>query len=159
MFHMTYRSVFALGLAAVLLLSACGGSEDDAPSGGGPGGMTVNTDELVEFAECLRGQGIDVPDPKPGQNLANWLSEENRAELRDSRAVAACEDKLPSAVKDRMKDPELQNRLLRFAQCMRDNGVDMPDPKNGRLDFDAIDRDAPNYQEAAGKCRETLGGR
>jgi hypothetical protein len=41
---------------------------------------------------------------------------------------------------------------------MRKNGVDMPDPKNGRPDFGDVDRDSPAYKTASEKCRKELPG-
>jgi hypothetical protein len=155
------RAVAGLGLAALLLISGCGGSGSAAASGGTAapaGSVSVNTDELVEFARCLRANGVDVPDPRPGQNLMTWLSQEQRGKLKNSGAVEACRDKLPSAVKERLNDPEWESKALRFAQCMRDNGVDMPDPRNGRLDFGDVDRDSPASKEAFGECRPRLTG-
>ncbi|WP_146058988.1 hypothetical protein [Actinomadura rubteroloni] len=144
--------VLVVTVAAALSLTACGGSDDKAGGGSTPSG----NDQFVAFAQCLRQHGMDVPDPKPGQNLGNWMSEADRTKLRDTKALTQCQDKLPAGVLDRLKSPEAQDALLKFARCMRANGVDLPDPKNGQPDFGSVDRDSPRFKAAADKCKSTL---
>jgi hypothetical protein len=160
----TFRSVPVLiagfGLTALLSLSACGGGDHaDGTAGPGGGGRTApaaNTDQLVKYAQCLRGQGLDVPDPKPGQNLGTWLQSAGLDWNKLQSANGACQDKLPPGVRDRVNDPQTQDNLLKFAQCMRKNGVDMPDPKGGQVDFGNLDRNSPQFKAAADKCRQAL---
>ena len=45
---------------------------------------------------------------------------------------------------------------LKFAQCMRDHGVDMPDPVNGRFDLKVKPGDQKNAEEAQRACRKYL---
>jgi hypothetical protein len=153
-----------LCLVTALTLSGCGGSDKPsqvaAGSGGGAAGSpSVDTDQLVGFAQCLRRHGLDVPDPKPGQNLGTWVqgwAQKTGTSLRNSSAAKECQSKLPTGIRDRMNNPETQDELLKFAQCMRQNGVDMPDPKNGKVDFGSVDRGSPQFTKAAGECRKNL---
>lgn len=55
-------------MAGVLGLSACGGSDADSDADAGGGSTTASSDSRqdraqVRLAECLREQGIDLPDP------------------------------------------------------------------------------------------------
>jgi hypothetical protein len=151
-----------LGLTTILTLSACGSDSDNnaggqvTPGGGGSASAAANSDQLVEYARCLRGQGVDVPDPKPGQNLGTWLQQSGLDLNKLKGANAACQDKLPSGVRSRADSPQTQDNLLKFAQCMRKNGVDMPDPKNGQVDFGSLDRNSPKFKAASDECRKTL---
>src|SRR5689334_19406100 len=45
-----------------------------------------------------------------------------------------------------------------FAQCMRDHGVNMPDPDpNGQIDKNAqVDRNSPAFRTAAEACKQFL---
>jgi uncharacterized protein (DUF305 family) len=45
---------------------------------------------------------------------------------------------------------------LKFAQCMRDHGVDMPDPVNGRFDLKVKPGDQKNAEEAQKSCGKIL---
>jgi hypothetical protein len=53
-------------------------------------------------------------------------------------------------------------QALRFAKCMREHGVDMPDPKvgaNGTVEFGIRGNpDDPKFKEAQKACQETVGG-
>jgi hypothetical protein len=53
----------ALALALVLVLAACGGEDGEAEAA-----STGDRQEaMLAFAECMREQGIDVPDPQEGR--------------------------------------------------------------------------------------------
>jgi hypothetical protein len=64
-------------------------------------------------------------------------------------------------------DPELADQLLEFAQCMRDEGIDFPDPQFsgggvtvqiGGPDGDGIDPSSEAFQAAQEACGELLPG-
>jgi hypothetical protein len=52
-------------------------------------------------------------------------------------ALAACGEDTPSASGSAPSEEEVRQANLKFASCMRDNGVDMPDPSTdgGRTEF------------------------
>jgi hypothetical protein len=55
----------------------------------------------------------------------------------------------------------LQDTVLEFAECMRDNGIDVPDPDPNSDDptdafGDVIDSDDTEVQAAVDKCQEVL---
>jgi hypothetical protein len=74
-----WRTLGAFGAAALLILGACSGDEgDDVASAGGEQkparpAATQSSAPLDEdaqalvFAECMRDNGVDMPDPSPGQ--------------------------------------------------------------------------------------------
>jgi hypothetical protein len=70
--------------------------------------------------------------------------------------LAACggEENAPA----RSPDAEMKQAELKFAQCMREQGVDMPDPKGGHPDFGSVDRTSPEFQKALPKCQPLLTG-
>jgi hypothetical protein len=87
-------------------------------------------DKAVKFAECIRAHGVsDFPDP----------NEKNQFEYGVSvtpavwdKATTACKDLQPPGTLSGKRTPKQQSASLRFAQCIRDNGVkDFPDPVNG----------------------------
>jgi hypothetical protein len=137
------RPLATLALVALIsLISAgCGsnapsetgtaGSSGTASNSGTGGSKKVTTrDKAVKFAECIRAHGVsDFPDP----------NEENQFEYGVSvtrevwtRATTACKDLQPPGTLSSRRTPKQQSASLRFAQCVRDNGVkDFPDPVNG----------------------------
>ncbi len=130
-------------------------------------------ERLLEFAQCMRDNGVDFPDPvveadgtidfgrRPGGGAGGQDSEGLQAIGRDPdlpAARAACSEHIeglalgPGGQNFDEVRVELMDRLLEFAQCMRDNGVDISDPDPnafgpgggagrpfGGLDFDDAD--------------------
>ncbi|MFJ5117488.1 hypothetical protein [Kitasatospora sp. NPDC088548] len=143
------------GAAAVLLAgmalftAACGGGV--AGSGGGGGsdssGKGAAADQAYEHRKCLREHGAQVKEPEPGQDPRGLVLEGGQDKMAE--ALKACGGvggsggaKMSQADKD---------KVLEFAQCMRSNGVDMPDPK---FDGDsAISGQAMKIPEGAEKDR------
>ena len=87
-------------------------------------------DKAVKFAECIRAHGVsDFPDP----------NEKNQFEYGVSvtpavwkKATTACKHLQPPGTLSAKRTPKQQSASLRFAECIRDNGVkDFPDPVNG----------------------------
>lgn len=178
--------VVALGLMA----AACSGSaESGVASLEGSTTTTaaasteIDTEQaLFAFAACMRDNGIDIEDPTvdadgnvdfgairgPGPQGAE--GEVDREALRAAREECSqfLED---AALGFRERDStEFQDTLYEFAQCMRDNGVDMPDPDlssfgpgarepgQGGGPFGDLDRDDPAFQAAFESCEEILAG-
>jgi hypothetical protein len=63
---------------------------------------------------------------------------------------------------------EMQDQMLAFSQCMRDHGIDYPDPEFtedggitmsiGPGDEGGLDPSDPGFQEAQEACQEIFGG-
>jgi hypothetical protein len=120
-------------LAMVALLSA-GCSNALAGTGTGGGSDATNRDQAAKFAECMRKNGVrEFPDPDASGQLtidaiANGSSlDTNSAAFK--QAISACKDLEPPGFTGGKRSPEQQKAALKFAQCIRDNGVkDFPDP-------------------------------
>jgi hypothetical protein len=56
--------------------------------------------------------------------------------------------------------PAFQKAMTRFAQCLRQNGIDVPEPntsgKGPIFDTKGLDTGTPKFRTAAKKCRSTL---
>jgi hypothetical protein len=123
-------------LVMVTLISAGCGS--NAPSGTGTAGSadtggttTVSKQEkLVKLAECIRGHGVPhFPDPDPKGETAFGV---DVSPAVWTKAVKACKDLAPPGSFSGKRTPKQQSDALRFAACVRRNGVkDFPDPVNG----------------------------
>ena len=65
---------------------------------------------------------------------------------------------------DSAADLDPEDAMLKFAQCMREHGVDMPDPDftsgGARMQFRAgaggVDPEGPTFQKAQEACQEIL---
>ncbi len=104
----------------------------------------TNTDELTDeeittdFTVCMRDHGLDVPDPElNADGSIDWgaikqaIGQEPKSG-RSSKALEECLHLLEGATFSEKEAPEdeieLQDGLLAFAQCLRDEGIDVPDP-------------------------------
>jgi hypothetical protein len=169
-----------LGLGLALALAACGGSPDGdrvaSLSGGGATGTTNGTAKTakdpqqaaLDFAKCMREHGIDMPDPQ--------VDEQGRVRVRVGgpgggarpdpkkldEAQKACGGLLggggdgPGQI-----DPEERDAMVAFARCMREHGIDMPDPTGDGLvmrrdDDGGPDPSSEQFQEAEKACDHHL---
>jgi hypothetical protein len=157
----------------VALISA--GCASSAPSETGTASSTGSTstggakkltarDKAVKFAECIRAHGVsDFPDPD-AKNQFNYGVSVTPAVW--NKAVSACKDLQPPGTLSGKRTPKQQSDALKFAQCMRDNGVkDFPDPANGDPLIDTTKipslggrspRTDPVFAPAMDKCRAAL---
>lgn len=166
--------------AMALLLAACGGSGEQGvaeASGSGSGGTdtaaaTTAASEAdaeqaqLDFARCMREQGVDFPDPQPDENgdlrfqpPADGL--DDPAAFQD--AAQECQEYLEAVQPDlsREDQSEFQDAQLEFARCMRDEGVDVPDPQAGQVGPGAlgdIDTGDPAVQAALEECQPVIQG-
>ena len=122
-------------------------------------------DKAVKFAECLRAHGVsDFPDPDPKGDFGNYGVSVSPAVW--TKAVGACKDLQPPGTLSSKRTPKEQAASLRFARCMRENGVkDFPDPANGEPLIDTTKipslgdrspRTDPVFAPAMDKCRGAL---
>ena len=168
--HLIGRRSFAPGLAVVALaggLSACGSSGSSNASGGTSG---AQFQARLNLAKCVRAHGINVPDPSPGGGPAGGggveraLRKYPQAQIQS--ALQACRQYFAQAFPQFNLTPQqraqFQQQLVKFAECMRSHGIDIPDPQfNGpgpggfgfRRAFRSIDRNSPAFQSALSACR------
>lgn len=113
-------------LAMVALVGAgCGAS---APAGGQS--RLAARAKAVKFAECIRAHGVsDFPDPNAKGEFVYGVSVSPAVW---KQAVDACKGLQPPGSLSAKRSPKQQQESLKFARCMRENGVkDFPDPING----------------------------
>ena len=167
-------ALLALPLLLALALAGCGGSGDDDdgiatagndatgepdPESSGPLSEEEMYEAQLAFAQCMREHGVDMEDPQPGEGL--------RIQVRGDPAVVeaaqqACQDLLPQGGPGGGEsNPEAQEQMLAFAECMRDNGVEsFPDPQpGGGIRIGPEQAEDPDFEAAQEKCNEeVLGG-
>lgn len=102
---------------------------------------TELTDEEIAttFTECVRGHGFNIPDPVLNadgtvdiQALRSSVWNDPMFQTRDRAVLGECAPLLQGATFAQTRSQEdmieIQDNLLDFARCLRDNGVDVPDP-------------------------------
>lgn len=122
-------------IALTALLSACGSS---APTSGGIDNSAANVRQAVKFAACMRRNGVSqFPTPTDADKLT-FDGIVNGSGLDPStpafqQAMSACKKLEPAGFTGTKRTAEQQSAALKFARCMRENGVkDFPDPAPGQ---------------------------
>jgi hypothetical protein len=131
----------ALALA-LLALGACSGQEgkEGVPTanGGGaaPSASAPAGGDAMAYAQCIRDNGVPgFPDPEPdGRFNPGAVQGLDRGALAD--ALEACQNLAPAGLAQatgKMTADQV-DKWTRFAGCMRQAGIDLPDPDpNGSL--------------------------
>jgi len=136
-------------LALALALSGCGSGGDTVQTGAAAS-KSSREDQGVKFAQCLREHGVDVEDPEPGKGIRITG---HLPKSQVDKAMEDCRKYDPVQNGDASADPELEQKVRKLAQCMRDNGVeDFPDPKNGGIQITKDIADDPDFAKAQKKC-------
>ncbi|MFI0109033.1 hypothetical protein ACH4NW_11900 [Streptomyces globisporus] len=120
----------ALVAALALTATACSG-DGGGTKGGGSASDSKKTkeDQALEHRKCLREQGLDIPEPKPGENgMGVTIDGGSMGKEKMEKAFKACEDKAVGGGPKEMTQAE-KDKAVAYARCMRQNGFDMPDPK------------------------------
>jgi hypothetical protein len=128
----------------VLVALVCAGCGANAAPETGTGSSTgtatestTHREKAVRFAACMRDNGVsEFPDPDASGELTidavvNGSSLDTSGAAWKA-AISACKDLQPSGFTGHKRSAGQQDAALRFARCMRDNGVkDFPDPTAG----------------------------
>ncbi|MCU1502902.1 MAG: hypothetical protein JWM12_2256 [Ilumatobacteraceae bacterium] len=156
-------------VALISLTSAGCGSSAPSQTGTGAGTGTsgaknaTDQDKAVKFAECMRRHGVPhFPDPDAKGDFVFGI---DVSPAVWQKAVSACKDLQPPGALSSKRRPKQQTASLRFAQCIRENGVkDFPDPANGEPLVDTTHIPSSNspggmtvLNAAMQKCRPSLG--
>jgi hypothetical protein len=162
------RLATAIAVAGLALaVAACG--EGSASGSDGVTRADVQ-DAGVEYARCMRKDGIDVADPQVGTNGLRGVrtNDELRDEPGFQAADEACRKFLTDVIGEISPEQrrELQDARLKFARCMRGEGFDVPDPQpgagpgagggQGGGGLANLDPSDPRVQRAMEKCSKSL---
>jgi len=160
---MRIRTALAVTLIA-LSLTACAPAEDDGVATAGGDGAdpsasaTLSDDEsALRFAQCMREQGIDMPDPDPDAEGFRVQLPAGVDPEAAKAATEACKQYMPGGGTPPKMDPEEIEKVRQYSQCMRDNGIEdfpEPDPETGGMMVDegALDTQSAEFQAAEEAC-------
>jgi hypothetical protein len=132
-----------------------------AAAGGGGKGRTPQQERqaALDFAKCMREHGFNQPDPQfsGGAIIQQGPAGVDRNDPRLKATEQACQHFLPNGGQASPPSTEQRQRLLQFARCMREHGIDMPDPSpNGELRVTGR-RGDPRLETAQRACQQRLG--
>lgn len=161
------RLVLAVA-ALAFALTACGGETQDddvatagngsaaSPSAAASAAAGDREEQMLKFTECMRGEGVDMPDPEPGGGIRIQGSDPAKTEA----AMAKCRQYMPNGGEmGRMNAADLE-KARQYSKCMRDNGVAAfpdPDPETGGIMLrggpdSGLDPNGATFQAAQKTC-------
>lgn len=150
----------AVALFCALTACGSGGSGGGGPESAGPTG-TSQDDALAQYAQCMRDNGMQLPDPRPDDPGSMYEGVDKDSPAFHT-ANKVCGSILQGIVEDRKRQngedvEDQQDELLVLAKCLREQGVDVRDPIAGadKPFGDSLDRTNPAVAEAIRKCSDT----
>ncbi len=173
--------------AGLMLLASCGRSDavaagvaslEGAEQVAAPADVSTDADvdteaAMLAMAECMREHGVEMADPEvdsDGNVLPPRPVDPENVERRTIQAAREACSELLDGIEfgfESIDQTELQDTLLEYATCMRDNGYDMPDPDlsavagpgqgPGGGPFGELDRTDPDFISAQEACADVLG--
>jgi hypothetical protein len=172
-------TLLGLGLALALALAACGTPADGDRVASLSGGDATTTttkgtgddgkdpqQQAIDFARCMREHGVDMPDPE--------VDDQGRVRVRIGaggngrrpdpkkleEAQKACGGLMGGGDGPGQIDPAARDAMVSFARCMREHGVDMPDPTGDgllmRRGGGGPDPESEEFQQAEKACDHHL---
>lgn len=195
---MTVNRTLLLAVASLLVAAACGGTgggegvvslsnpagdpQVTAPQDQAEAGSPNPEEALLAFAACMRDNGVDVEDPTLSADGGIEFQFRgagpqddgfDREAARSARDACAAQLDGVTLGLGRGDRTEIQDDLLAYAACMRDNGYAMNDPDFSNLGpgaagpdgeprfagpFGELDPDDPVFIAAHEVCGEGLSG-
>jgi hypothetical protein len=184
---MTRNSILTLVVLLAVVTAACtNNSGSDVASlnqtsttafGSGAASESVDAEEaMLAVTQCLRDGGIDIGDPVIDENGNPQLPPisfqsgdpggevDPEAEMKAMEEVMdSCQHHLEGVVLDGVEHGNLvdiEDTFVAYAQCMRDHGIDLPDPEfsdDGFIDLGSPDV-GDGYEAAHAECKEVFTG-
>jgi hypothetical protein len=154
-----------VALPLAIGLAACGSSSSSSSTAAAS--SSARYQARLDLAKCFRAHGVNVPDPSAGGGpaggggLGQVLQKYSQAQLDAARQ--ACQQYVTKAFPQANLSPaqraQFQQQLVKFAQCMRSHGINIPDPNFNsgggfgfRQAFRSVDRNSPAFQAAQKAC-------
>jgi hypothetical protein len=175
----------ALLLLASLGLAACGGSSSSSSttanaaatsSTGATGATGRGAGRFQALRECLQKNGITLPKRTPGQRPRGGTGAggflgggaggpqlpKGVSRAQYEAAVKKCGGGAFAGTGGRISSPAAKQALAKFATCMRENGVKVPEPNTSGggpiFNSKGLDTSSPQFKAAEAKCQSDLQG-
>jgi len=134
----------------------------------------VNSEQaILSFVACLREEGIDMNAPEvdeDGNLQINFRGLVQGEFDRDTMQAArdSCGERIEGVAQrfELVDRTSIEDTLVAFAACMRDNGFDLPGPdlshapgeRGGKGPFGELDQDDSDFAAANAVCQAEFGG-
>ncbi len=153
--------LIALLALCPLAFAACGSDND--PAAKGPDDSDA---ARVKFEQCLRDNGVNVESAQSGNGPTKITTKVGKgpAPNRFARIQDDCRKKsgFKPQPPSQEEQEEMRDAALKFARCMRSNGINMPDPKVGpgggmlQRGPSGVNPESPRFQAAEQECQKLL---
>jgi hypothetical protein len=173
-------AIVALAIASIVL-TACGSSSKgsatataSASSSPSPGASGSRGGRFAAVRECLAKNGITLPPRSPGQGRGGGLFPGGpgggpqlprgvtRAQFEAALKKCGGLGRGGLGGARRLKDPAFKQALAKFAACMRENGVQVPEPntsgKGPIFNTSGLNTNSAGFRNAELKCRAAVPG-
>lgn len=171
---MRLKAIMGATLASVAFAGCGGAAEGDGSAGAGGGAARSQEaqDAMLRFAQCMREQGLDVGDPGEDGLVRVSPRRGERGEPENPEKFRRAEQKCGRHMREAGPPPELsqerqhefERKAVAFARCMREQGIDIPDPEtDGRGGVmqelpEGADPESARFREAEEECRGVAPG-
>ena len=131
---------------------------------GATSGTAVEPEEaMLAYAKCMRANGVDMPDPRPDGMIVMQPGSDQPDQETMEKADLACANEreaLQGSVAAGADD--FRDQALAMSRCMREQGVDLPDPTPSEgggmsVTLDPDQLESPEFQRAQESCRKKVG--
>ena len=125
--------------------------------------------DMISFARCMRGHGVQMSDPVHRPGHAGFSIDLPTRDSATSAAYAACTHFIQAIIQNKAAGAAAQaaphlSQLTRYAQCMRGHDINMLDPTpQGELNLGNVPgitsdygRYSPQFRAADTACRHFL---
>ncbi|GAA2606732.1 hypothetical protein GCM10010399_42070 [Dactylosporangium fulvum] len=172
---MRIRTAMVAGLLLVLAGAGCarGAGQDGGvatasgtarPSTSAAGGATRDfkrdQENFLQYAKCMREHGVPMDDPQMDGGGVVMKVPDGSDNPKVDEANKECKQFLPNGGEPMKADPEAQEQMRKFSQCMRENGVpNFPDPgEDGGIQFNSdtlgVDPQGETFKKAEEACKQ-----
>jgi hypothetical protein len=170
------RSITCIGVVVAALsmgVAACGGTDEEPASASAGSGNSGDQEKMREaqlkFAQCMRENGVEkFPDPDANGGTRIAVGPDSGIDPEEFEAASKKCEQYREDIRPQLSEAqqaEFKEKALEHARCMRDHGVDMPDPTfdaegGARIRLGAgrgkIDPEDPEFKAAEEACADLL---
>ncbi|MEO3748733.1 hypothetical protein [Plantactinospora sp. B5E13] len=134
----------------VLGVAACGSDGETAPQA--TASAANPDDQRLAYVRCMRENGVDMPEDENATGFPKPAGGE--AAMR--AAEEACRPFAPPKIGGAANDPAAQDRLIQLARCLRERGIEVPDPQPGEgLRMPPGSADSERAKQAIAECSKS----
>ncbi|MET7396372.1 hypothetical protein ABZS66_23115 [Dactylosporangium sp. NPDC005572] len=151
------RHLYAATALLALALTMAGCGEEEKPTPQASASADPNA-KALKFAQCMRENGVNVPDPEPGKGVMMKF-DGSVSQEQVQKAMEACREWAPQGMNGGGGggDPQQEAKMRKYSQCMRANGVEaFPDPDGTGIRLDKSVADDPDFKAAEQACAKEM---